>query len=429
MLVGQVVDLGLQHPVLVQFVIRIQVCRGVPGKGLQVVGIVKACASAQYRAAKSPCPHSIVCAHPDLAGTAARQAFPVEGIAGIHCVRRCPERQGAKGTVICQRVPVNPRLSHIGGRQRVGDKTTDLVVEMDQLHGVAALTPGNADIRVRAAFWLQQGVALEGQTLEIKLVEGRRHKAGTVRRIHAPGRRQAEAITGKAGAVVAELRIAVIAQVGLPAMPPLATIEPDKIRRHRPLGDGVHGRAVNLLGKLLHTHQGNAYGRVDIVLPGQLVLGCFEEARKHGWRRHDGPVGVHALAVTQLCSPARQQPALNPGPGRRCESRIPGVAAWTVIRVVHAVRIKQARIHLPRIIDLQGDRCVQRVLVKAIPVRVVIGAHPGVGCGEAAIVRFLHAKRVADGTRAAGESCRKLLVVRAAQRSGGVWPEPLGALA
>jgi len=140
-------------------------------------------------------------------------------------------------------------------------------------------SPGHAKVGIATALGLQQGIAhKKGARREIQLVKSGRHKTGAIGRIHAPGRRDAKAITRKAGVAATELRIVVMARIDLPAVPAGAAIEPGEVRRDIPLRHGVRGRAVNLLRQVFNARQRHTNRCVYIVLPGPLVLRRLEQA-------------------------------------------------------------------------------------------------------------------------------------------------------
>src|SRR5207245_6794127 len=105
------------------------------------------------------------------------------------------------------------RSRNIGGRRPAADVAADAVVEIRGAKLLARVGPAQAALGVLAFFRQQIRIA---EAWVVKLVEAWCDKARAVRRARLPACRQRVAVSQHAGGLRAELRVAIVAQVGLP---------------------------------------------------------------------------------------------------------------------------------------------------------------------------------------------------------------------
>ncbi len=117
---------------------------------------------------------------------------------------------------------------------------------------------------------LQVGVA-EGR--EVELVEARRDEARACARTHAPARRHLVTPTERARGLAAELRIAVMAQTGLPRVPGRASVERHRCRVDRAVAHRVwRARLRHALLDPLQQRERGADRRGERSFPRELLL-------------------------------------------------------------------------------------------------------------------------------------------------------------
>ncbi len=366
----------------------------------------------------------MVGAQRELLARPPRQLPAVDLVARIQLLEVGAQRDAAHLARVAQRPAVDAGPRDVDGQGGVGHETADAVVEAHQLHLVAGLRPGQAHIGVLAALGLQRRVAEAG---EVQLVERGREERGAVRGMHPPGRREAEAVAGEAGVGAAELRVAVAAQVELPAVRTRAAIEPAEDRADVAAGDAVGRGGADALLALLQARQHHAQRGVHLVLPGELGLGGLEVGGRVGF---DVVGRVAALRDPQLGLPGRQQPALEPGLGGQAADGTARIDAGAIVEMADAVRVQQAALQRPAGAEVVAQGGRERVLPEGIAVRVVVvEGHVRLRGVEAALGQALHRQRILQRPLPRRQAGGRERVALAAHRERRVRVEALAALA
>ena len=191
-------------------------------------------------------------------------------------------------------------------------------------------------------------LGLQGRVAEtgkVQLVERRRDEACAIGGVHPPGRRDAKAVSREAGIGVVELRIAVAAQVELPAVRAVVAVEAAKDGVDRPLRDCIGSGGADILFESVPARPAPARAACRTSFC-QVHCDCsvLKEPGKLASMRVGGVV---ALVEAQLRLPLLRGLALDAGMRGRHAHRTAVVGDGPIVEPADAVGIQQAGVGAP----------------------------------------------------------------------------------